>query len=209
MDEERISELFAAAARQAPPPGFDETDVRAESARVTARHRRRLAGGVMALVVFAGVGTSLGVATSSNDDSDDDSIAIFSDTDDDAAPELGIARDLAAPVPPGAAALAPEQAPAGPVCGSVDADLVMRLLGEIEAHGLAVQGSSATCTEGVASTTVTVAGGLVTLTAGPSPGLQRTRPDGSVITLSSSPAVPGQPAPLEDSLPEIADALAR
>jgi hypothetical protein len=57
-DEDRITELFHAAASDAdaPPPGFDHDDVVAVSRRITARRRSALIGGVVALLVVAGVG---------------------------------------------------------------------------------------------------------------------------------------------------------
>ena len=58
-DEDRLAELFRAAASDAgaPPPGFDHGDVVATSRRITARRRSAVIGGAVALLVVAGVGT--------------------------------------------------------------------------------------------------------------------------------------------------------
>ncbi|MEJ2858599.1 MULTISPECIES: hypothetical protein [unclassified Saccharothrix] len=63
MDERKLAELFRDASGGAPPPSFDVGSVRAESARVTARRRTRVAlGSTLAVVLLVGgvlVGTNL------------------------------------------------------------------------------------------------------------------------------------------------------
>ncbi len=60
-DDDRIAELFHAAASDAgaPPPRFDHHDVVAVSRRITARRRSAMIGGAVALLVVAGVGTTV------------------------------------------------------------------------------------------------------------------------------------------------------
>ncbi|MFI9006955.1 hypothetical protein ACIGNX_06965 [Actinosynnema sp. NPDC053489] len=63
MDEQRLSELFRDAARDAPPPSFDVAAVRSASARATARRRSAIAAGsaLAVALVFGGlvVGSNL------------------------------------------------------------------------------------------------------------------------------------------------------
>ncbi len=60
MDEQKVTELFRAAAGDAPPASFDEHDVAARSRRVTLRRRSMLAGGSGVAVVVLAVGLLLG-----------------------------------------------------------------------------------------------------------------------------------------------------
>ena len=63
MDEHKLAELFRDAVRDAPPPSFDEGDVRSASLRATSRRRSAFAlGSTMAVVlVFGGVAVSAGL----------------------------------------------------------------------------------------------------------------------------------------------------
>ncbi|HEY3749008.1 MAG TPA: hypothetical protein VGL80_07400 [Pseudonocardiaceae bacterium] len=60
MDEQRLSELFQAAAGDGPPASFDEKDVAAAARKVTARRRSMLAGGGGLFVVILAVGLLFG-----------------------------------------------------------------------------------------------------------------------------------------------------
>jgi hypothetical protein len=60
VDEQRLSELFQAAAGDGPPASFDETDVASASRKVTARRRSMLAGGGGLAIVVIAVGLLLG-----------------------------------------------------------------------------------------------------------------------------------------------------
>ena len=62
-DDDRLAELFRAAASDAgaPPPGFDHDDVVAASRRITARRRSALIGGAFALFAVVGVGAAVAV----------------------------------------------------------------------------------------------------------------------------------------------------
>jgi hypothetical protein len=70
VDEQKLTELFRDAARDAPPPSFDVTGVRAASARATARRRSAIAlGSTLALVlVFGGVAVTSGIVQNSGSD---------------------------------------------------------------------------------------------------------------------------------------------
>ncbi|HEX5401159.1 MAG TPA: hypothetical protein VFX16_02515 [Pseudonocardiaceae bacterium] len=63
MDEQRLSELFQAAAGDGPPASFDEADVAAAAKKVTARRRSMIAGGGGLAVVAIAVGLLLGTGT--------------------------------------------------------------------------------------------------------------------------------------------------
>jgi hypothetical protein len=100
-EDDRIAELFRAAASEAgaPPSGFDHRDVVAVSRRITARRRSAVVGGAVALLFVAGVGT---VAVLPRSDSSTMTTA-----------SAGANADNNAPAAPQAAAAAPEAAAGG------------------------------------------------------------------------------------------------
>ncbi|MHA6792208.1 hypothetical protein ACVGVM_01600 [Pseudonocardia bannensis] len=117
-DDGRLTAMFRAAASEAaagaPAPGFDHAGVVAASRRATARRRSAVAGGVLTVLVVAGVGVA--AAAPSRTSTADTSAAAGSAV---AAPEAGAApAPLSAPAP----ALGPGRSgPAAPL-GPADPD---------------------------------------------------------------------------------------
>jgi len=107
-DDDRLSELFrAAAADTAPPPGFDHQDVLAASRRITARRRSALVGGALAVCAVLGVGVLAwpGEQTAST------VAAADSDAAERAAPAPGLDPVPAAPAAPDARSAAGADGP--------------------------------------------------------------------------------------------------
>jgi hypothetical protein len=110
-DDDRLSELFrAAAADTAPPPGFDHQDVLAASRRITARRRSAVVGGALAVCAVLGVGVLAwpGEPTAST--------VAAADSDTAAkrvAPAPGLDPAPAAPAAPGARSAAGADGPQG------------------------------------------------------------------------------------------------
>lgn len=159
MDEHKLAELFRDAVRDAPPPSFDEGDVRSASYRATARRRSSLAlGSTMAVVlVFGGVAVSAGIFSTDDKASTSGSAAGAPLENPESAPGEtmspyglppdaepgGQATDRGGPPPksipedsstqgdetPGSASLSAGGTPTG--CGPVDRELAVALAGEL------------------------------------------------------------------------------
>ena len=211
MDEQRLGELFREAVGEPPPPSFGRAEVVAASRRATARRRGAVAGGTLLGVALLTAGLlSSGVLGGAQPAT---SIA------DQASPHSG-ARSAPPALPH---TLGTGQAG----CAPRDDALVAAVTAVLAGRGLAVAGSAGEvpgpCPAGSRAAAVPVPGGrlylLVVPRANPPEQSELVQPDGRrehallldrgrVLVLISVPAVEGQPAPLSEDVPALAEELA-
>jgi hypothetical protein len=175
VDEHKLAELFRDAVRDAPPPSFDEGDVRSASHRATARRRSALAlGSTMAVVlvfggiavgagVFGGGSKSLDAATAGSAEGSNsspgetmtpyglpaDPNAEQKATDRGGPPPKSVPEDSSTQgdETPGSASLSAGSTPTG--CGPVDRELAIALAGELPvAAGTQPSPAAGTCPAG-------------------------------------------------------------
>lgn len=174
MDDQRLGELFRAAAGDVPPASFDEKDIAAASQRITQRRHSMLLGGGGLAVVLLAVGLVFGIGA-------------LAHTVGGSAVNSGAAAGVPGPVStergpfaaPGIVRSSPGASPmqgggvtgkVGPGadgthigCGPVDGDLAVALASEIPSAGArAPVPASVLCPEGSRSAAISVPGGVVT-----------------------------------------------
>lgn len=175
MDDQRLGELFRAAAGDVPPASFDEKDIAAASRRITQRrHSMLLGGGGLAVVLLAvglvfGIGVLVhtvgsgvansGAAAGARGPVGSTGQAPF------AAPRIARDSPGAAPMQGGIATgkVGPGADGTHAGCGPVDGALAVALAGEIPSAGARVPvPASVLCPEGSRSAAISVPGGVVT-----------------------------------------------
>jgi hypothetical protein len=207
MDERRLSDLLRAAAEDAPPAGFDQHDVVAESRRVT--HRRRVVAGAAAAVlgvVVAG-GIVAGVLTGARGPTGSTAAAPASaPTADQRGAEQGGAAEQAAPgLPPSASC---------PVDEALAADVAAVYP---PAAGRPVRPVPLPCPPGTRAVQVSLPDGelrvvvgpperVAELPAGPDSALART--PSRWLVIASAIRTPDGPGPDPATLASIANAVA-
>jgi hypothetical protein len=237
VDERELRSLFTIAPGEPPPPTFDATDVRAASARATARRRTRLlAGGGVAVVVLFAAGL----------------IGVLLARQVDHGPTAGVAgapaqHQVSGSGQPGQAPMRPpdsggtegfpnqqpEQGGAGPGedgprtegtpgCEKADGELATALAGELPVPGSpAGAGPGRLCTPGARSAGFSVDGGSLSVVvlpqgmanpfpqpAGAAAAAGRKTASGGLLLLVSDPHMPGAAPPLAGDLNRIATDLA-
>ena len=226
MDDQKLAELFRAAAADAPPAAFDAQDVATASRRITARRRSVIAGGsalagvvlVVGLVVgFVGVGHTGGNEMSAGSAGAGGSRAATADANH-AQPMLPN-EDFSAPTPKqgGGGDGKTGSNPAG--CGPTDGQLAAALAHELPSVGApAAIPDTITCPANTRAAAYQVTGGTVGVLLVPA-GRTGLKVDPAVITspqragsgatliVFSQPAGTGT-APEVDHLAAIATALA-
>ncbi|MGQ0777950.1 MAG: hypothetical protein ACT4NY_26665 [Pseudonocardiales bacterium] len=217
MDEQRLGALFRDAVGDPPPATFGAADVVAAARRATVRRRNALtAGTLLGVAVLAGGLTIGGHVVQGHGLPGNSSTA-------------GQQADTAAGGPgPRTLGASPEAESSAESeqtrCGPLDGELAAQLSAVLAARGVAIVGPPSEvpgpCSDGSRAAAVPVVGGTFYLLVAPPgwlPGAPRPdgarghalTPDGSrELVVISIPVAPGQPAPLADQLPDLAQELA-
>lgn len=228
MDEQRLGELFREAVGEPPPPSFGRAEVVAASRRATARRRGAVAGGTLLGVAMLTGGLLTSGVLGGGDPETATAGRAGPQATADATPEA------AAPELPHTLGTAPSsgtptaRAGAGPAgCAPRDDALVTDVTAVLADRGIAVAGPAGEvpgpCPDGSRAAAVPVPGGTMYVLVVP----QTDRPEqsdlvqpdgrrehavmldrGRGLVLISTPGVAGQPAPLGEDLPELAEELA-
>ncbi|MFN2496612.1 MAG: hypothetical protein ABR608_12005 [Pseudonocardiaceae bacterium] len=224
MDEQRLGELFRAAVGEPPPPSFGRAEVVAASRRVTARRRGAVAGSTLLGVTMLTVGLLTSGVLGGGHAQTPIAGQSFPPSDVAAAPELphtlGTAPSSGTPTPRGGSSRAG--------CASRDDALASEMTAVLAERGGAVTGPAAEvpgpCPAGSRAAAVPVPGGtlyvLVVPQADPPEQSDLVQSDGRRehalmldrgrgLVVISMPAVPGQPAPLGEEVPALAQELAK
>lgn len=228
MDEQKLADLFRAAAADAPPAAFDAHDIAAASRRITARRRSLVAGGsamagavlVVGLVVgFGGVGHTGGSEASAGSAGGSRAAT----TDANRARPMLPNEDFSAPTPKqgGDGGGKTGSNPAG--CGPTDGQLAAALANELPSVGAITPiPDTISCPADTRSAAYQVTGGTVGVLLVPATsatGLkvdpkvttspQQTKSGATLIVFSQSTAATQTATPPEaDRLTTIASALA-
>jgi hypothetical protein len=180
VDEQRLSELFQAAAGDGPPASFDETDVAAAARKVTARRRSMLAGGSGLAVVLLAAGLLFGTGVFGHTlregtTSSAGALAAPSRSVTNggtfghalAGPDVGTPRNFPTSTPMqgggGAGGVGPDAGSTRAGCGPTDGQLAVALANELPAVGAPTANPAGlACVPGSRSATYQVASGYVT-----------------------------------------------
>jgi hypothetical protein len=219
VDEQRIAELFRAAAGEPPPPSFGSDDVIAAARRASARRRTAVAGGTLLGVAVLAGGVLAGGQL----------LPAGTPSAGQAAPQAGVpspgdVHPFALPEP------GPRSLPVGGAqasCGPVDATLAGELTALLAERHIGLDGPAGpvpeACPPGSRAVAVPVPGGtleaLVVPVAGQGEPVDITRPDGGRgyavtladgrgVTVISLPGVPGEQPPFAGQVPDLVRALA-
>lgn len=227
MDEQRLGELFREAVGEPPPASFGRAEVVAASHRATARRRGVFAGcTLLGVAMLTGALLSSGVVGGSQAQQGENSAA--GHTPQQTGPgmphTLGTPPRAETPTPRAGGGAEGQQAR----CGPFDDALVTRVTAVLAERGDAVAGPAGEvpgpCPIGSRAAAVPVPGGtlyvLVIPRAAQPEQIDVVRPDGRrehvqmlgggrALVLVSMPATPGQQAPLDDDVPQLAEELAK